>query len=54
MFLKSKKDKIVNKINNFFNLLLKFLILFESKTTLCYSCTITARSKLTSMEFKIC
>jgi len=33
VLLKSKEDKIVNKINKFFNLLLEFSILFESKIT---------------------
>jgi hypothetical protein len=52
VLLKSKKDKIVNKINKFFSLLLKFLILFENKATLCCSYNIIAKSRLTLIEFK--
>ena len=47
IFLKSKEDKIVNKINKFSSLLLEFLIFFESKIILCYFCNIIARSRLT-------
>jgi len=50
IFLKSKENKIVNKIDKFSNLLLEFSILFESKTTLCCSCNIIARFKLTLIE----
>jgi hypothetical protein len=52
VLLKFKKDKIVNKINKFSNLLLEFLILFESKTILCCSCNIIARFKLALTKFK--
>jgi len=53
IFLKSKENKIVNKIDKFSNLLLEFSILFESKTTLCCSCNIIARFKLTLIESRI-
>ncbi len=52
VLLKSKKDKIINKINKFFNLLLEFSILFENKTILCYSRNIIIRSKLTFTKFR--
>jgi len=52
MLLESKENKIVNKINKFSNLLLEFLILFESETTLCCSRNIIARFKLTLIEFR--
>jgi len=52
MFLKLKENKVINKINKFFSLLLKFLILFKSKTTLCCFCNIIARFKLTLTKLK--
>jgi len=52
MFLKSKKDKNVNKINKFSNLLLEFSILFKNKTTLCCSYNIIAKSRLILTKFK--
>jgi len=53
MFLKFKEDKIVNKINKF-SLLLKFSILFESETILCYCCNIAIKSlfNLTLTKFR--
>jgi len=51
MSLKSKK-KIVNKINKSFNLLLEFLILFESKIILCCSRNIIARFRLAFTKFR--
>jgi len=47
--LKFKKNKLINKINKFC-LLLKFLILFENKTTFCYCCNIVIKS-LSSLVF---
>jgi len=52
VLLKFKKDKIVNKINKFSNLLLEFLILFKSKTIFCCSRNIIARFKLTLIKFR--
>jgi len=52
VFSKSKKDKIVNKINKFSNLLLKFLILFENKTILCCSRNIIARFRVAFTKFR--
>lgn len=52
MLLKFKKDRIVDKIDKTFSLLLEFLILFVNKITLCYSCNIITRSKSTSIKFK--
>jgi hypothetical protein len=52
MLLESKENKIVNKINKFSNLLLEFLILFESETALCCSRNIIARFKLALIEFR--
>jgi len=52
MFLKSKKVKIIKKLNKSSNLLLEFLILFENKTTLCCSYNIIAKSRLTLTKFR--
>jgi hypothetical protein len=52
IFLKSKKNKTVNKINKFSNLLLEFSILFESKIILYCSCNIIAKFKLILIEFR--
>jgi len=52
MFLESKEDRIVNKINKLFSLLLKFLILLESKTTFCCFRNIIAKSRLAFIEFR--
>ncbi len=51
VLLKSKEDRIVNKINKFVNLLLEFSILFESKTIFCCFYNIIARFKLVFIEF---
>ncbi len=52
VLLKSKEDRIVNKINKFFNLLLEFSILFESKITFYCFYNIIARFKLAFIEFR--
>jgi F0F1-type ATP synthase delta subunit len=52
MLSKSKKNRIVNKINKSFNLLLKFLILFENKTTFYCFYNIIAKFKLALTKFK--
>jgi len=53
VFSKLKKNKVINKINKF-NLLLEFLIQFESETTSCYYCNIITKSSsnLALIEFK--
>jgi len=52
VFLKFKEDKIVDKIDKSSSLLLEFLILFESETTLCCSRNIIAKFRLTLIEFR--
>ncbi len=52
MLSKSKKNRIVNKIDKFSNLLLEFLILFENKTTFYCSYNIIAKFKLALTKFK--
>jgi len=52
IFLESKEDKIIDKINKLSSLLLEFLILFKNKTIFYYFYNIIAKFKLIFTKFR--